>query len=142
MNMHLEPLPGTRLKQAKWAYTTRRIKQDRHFQLLSGAIIPEAGDLVLARVEELGQHKRLELVSSRRARLFEGDEIVVAYGARYAPRQFEAVVPTRLEPCHLVAGGGIADHAEAGGTQPMKNGEGAVEIPPLRGEGAPFRQTS
>ena len=49
--------------------------------------------------------------------------------------EFEAVVPARLEPCHLVAGGGIADQAETRGAEPMKHREGAVEIPPLRGEG-------
>ena len=98
-----------RLKQAKWAYTTRRINQDRLFQLLSGAVIPEAGDLVLARVEELGRHKRLELVSSRRATMFEGDEIVIVYGNRYAPDQFEGIVPDHLGRCRLVAAGGVAD---------------------------------
>jgi hypothetical protein len=37
-----------------------------------------------------------------------GDEIVVAYGNRYAPNQFEAVVPRTLGPCQLVAAGGVA----------------------------------
>ena len=113
MKLHLEPLPGARLKQAKWAYTTRRINRDRHFQLLSGAVIPEAGDLVLARVEELGRHKRLELVSSRRATMFEGDEIVVVYGNRYAPDQFEGIVPDHLGRCPAASrcrGGNIEDH--------------------------------
>ncbi|MEQ1490220.1 MAG: molybdopterin-guanine dinucleotide biosynthesis protein MobB [Terricaulis sp.] len=32
----------------------------------------------------------------------------MAYGARYAPDQFEAVVPESVGPCDLVAGGGIA----------------------------------
>jgi hypothetical protein len=66
---------------------------------------------VLARVQRLGHHGRLHLPTGQRRHLFEGDEIVVAYGARYAGRQFEALVPARLEPCHLVAGGGIAARA-------------------------------
>jgi hypothetical protein len=36
------------------------------------------------------------------------DAIIVAYGHRYAPDQFEAYVPEDLGPCHLVAGGGVA----------------------------------
>ncbi len=40
--------------------------------------------------------------------MFVGDEIVVVYGNRYAPDQFEAVIPDTLAPCHLVAAGGIA----------------------------------
>ncbi len=108
MELQLEALPKERLEQAKWAYTTRRINQQQPMQLLHGPVCPEAGDLVLARVEELGQHKRLELVSSRRANLFEGDEIVVAYGNRYAPDQFEGIVPDHLGACRLVAAGGVA----------------------------------
>lgn len=108
MDIRLEPLSKQRLAQAKWAYTTRRIDQNQTFQLLQGKLSPQAGDLVLASVEELGQHKRLELVTSRRATLFEGDEIVVAYGNRYAPDQFEGIVPDHLEACRLVAAGGVA----------------------------------
>jgi len=108
MDIRFEPLSRERLEQAKWAYTTRRIDQTQPMQLMRGALLPEAGDLVLARVEELGQHRRLELVSSRRATLFEEDEIVVVYGNRYAPDQFEGIVPEHLGPCRLVAAGGVA----------------------------------
>jgi hypothetical protein len=76
--------------------------------LLTGEVTPRVGDLVLVRVEKLGQHKHLELACGRRARLFPGDEIVLAYGNRYAPDQFEAEVPADVGPCHMVAGGGIA----------------------------------
>jgi hypothetical protein len=66
------------------------------------------GDLFLARVDALGYHGGLQLPDGRRKRLFVGDEIVVAYGNRYAPNQFEAVVPRSFGPCDLVAGGGVA----------------------------------
>jgi hypothetical protein len=71
-------------------------------------LAPRAGDLLLARVEALGHHTRLHLPNGRRQQLFVGDDVIVAYGDRYAPSQFEALVPRRLEECHLVAGGGIA----------------------------------
>jgi hypothetical protein len=71
-------------------------------------VTPKAGDLVLAGVERIGQHTRIELHSGRRAPLFVGDEIIVAYGNRYAPDQFEGVVPDTLESCDLLAAGGIA----------------------------------
>ncbi|MGB3213102.1 MAG: hypothetical protein WBB19_20535 [Desulforhopalus sp.] len=108
MAVQLELLSKMRLAQAKWAYTTRRINKKQEFQLLTGEVIPSPGDLLLARVDELGQHKRLELANSRRASLFDGDEIVVAYGNRYAPDQFEGIVPDHLGPCRLVAAGGVA----------------------------------
>ena len=98
-----------RLSLAKRAYTTRRVPVAEMAQLLEGADLqPRAGDLLLARVDRIGKHAFLESVASRKSTLFVGDEIVVAYGARYAPDQFEALVPTTLAPCQLVAGGGIA----------------------------------
>jgi dethiobiotin synthetase len=108
MDLQLEPLSAQRLEQAKWAYTTRRINRNQPMQLLCGDLCPQAGDLLLARVEKLGHHRRLELVSSRRASLFQGDEIVVAYGNRYAPNQFEGIVPEHLGACRLIAAGGVA----------------------------------
>lgn len=102
-----EALGLSRLENAKRAFTTRRIEFQNGMRLLRKST-PSAGDLVLARVEILGQHQRLESPHGRRAQLYEGDEIVVAFGERYAPDQFEAVVPDDLGPCDLVAGGGVA----------------------------------
>ena len=96
-----------RVARAKSAYTTRHVPRDRAHHLLKSAC-PVAGDLVLARVARLGQHEHIERADGRRARMWEGDEIIVAYGNRYAPDQFEAYVPDDLGPCHLVAGGGVA----------------------------------
>lgn len=96
-----------RVRRAQKAFTTRRVDFSDVAGLARGDR-PRAGDLVLARVESVGQHPRLELHSGRRAKLYEGDEIVVAFGARYAPDQFYAAVPERLGPCDLVAGGGVA----------------------------------
>ncbi|MEL4358049.1 MULTISPECIES: hypothetical protein [unclassified Luteococcus] len=113
------PLPRTRLQRAKMAYTTRFFAEqvqhdaDGH-ELVSGSdVVPRAGDLVLARVVEIGKHTRLESPQSRRQLLFPGDEIVVAYGHRYAPDQFEAEVPTSLEQTNLVAAGGLAGRVTA-----------------------------
>lgn len=103
----VQPLPAARLADAKRAYTTRRA-DPAAMRTLVGGIAPRAGDLVLARIVQLGKHEHLESCEGRRCRLFPGDEIVVAYGNRYAPDQFEAEVPDALGPCHLVAGGGVA----------------------------------
>lgn len=103
----LEALAPDRIRSAKSAYSVRRVNLADATHLLLDAQ-PSSGDLVLARVAHLGQHLHLESGDGRRCRLWPGDEIVVAYGARYAPDQFEAIVPEDLAPCHLVAGGGIA----------------------------------
>ena len=103
-----ETISQERLGQAKAAYTTRAIPTGVIATLLSGDLVPEPGDLMLARVTRIRQHTRIELGSGRRAQLFPDDEVVVCYGNRYAPDQFEALVPDDLGPCHLVAAGGVA----------------------------------
>jgi hypothetical protein len=99
-----------RLQRAAWAFTTRRVRMGT-FGFIHEGVAPRAGDLVLARVDVIAHHTALQLPDGRRKTLFPGDEIVVAYGNRYAPNQFEAVVPKTLGPCQLVAAGGIAGKA-------------------------------
>lgn len=109
-----ELLSRSRWDSVRSAYTTRFVSAavdagPEDFSLLSGAgITPTAGDVVLARVTAIGKHTRLESPVSRRQLMFPGQEILVAYGNRYAPDQFLARVPVDLAPCHLVAGGGLA----------------------------------
>ncbi len=96
------------LTAAKLAYSVRRVNLVPHARLALVDRAPEAGDLVIAQVTQLGMHQHLESADGRRQRLWPGDTIVVAYGQRYAPDQFEAVIPDDLAACHLVAGGGVA----------------------------------
>jgi len=98
------------LRKAAWAFTTRRVREPLS-GLVDEATRPVAGDLVLARVDAIRHHSGLQLPDGRRKTLFTGDEIVVVFGNRYAPNQFEAVVPETQGPCHLVAAGGVAGKA-------------------------------
>ena len=100
-----------RLRRASWSYMTHRVDQTAATRLLTTDVIPQAGDVVLARIDALGHHANLHLPNGRKRHLFVGDEVVVAYGNRYASSQFEARVPESLGPCHLVAGGGMAGRA-------------------------------
>lgn len=106
-----------RLERAKHAYSTRNLaahlRRSEDLTLLTGAHRPRAGEVVLARVTAIGQHTRLEGPASRRGRLFVGDEILVAYGSRYAADQFHALLPEDLGPCQLVAAGGLASRVVA-----------------------------
>lgn len=102
-----QPLDPARLLAAKPAYTTRHVDLERAGCLLTG-VRPEVGDLVLAVVSSVGQHPKIEGRDGRRATLFPGDEVIVTYGHRYAPDQFEASVPPDLGSCELVAAGGVA----------------------------------
>jgi hypothetical protein len=110
--VEVSPFPLERFTAAKRAFTTRRIPLEdlaaHGLTLLSGAVRPRSGDVVLATVDRIGQHARIELPSGRRAQMNVGDEIIVAYADRYAPDQYEAEVPLRLNPTSLVASGGVA----------------------------------
>ncbi len=97
-----------RLECAKFGFVTRRVAVGQIETLVVGSLTPRPGDLLLARVEKVGHHGRIQTPSGRRSQLFAGDEVVVCYGNRYAPNQFEALIPPDLGPCHLVAGGGVA----------------------------------
>lgn len=103
-----EVIDSGRLAGVRRGFSTRRVCLPDRLMLVSRGQAPRPGDLVLARVSSIGQHSRLELPDGRRSQLYVGDEIIVAYGHRYAPDQFEAEVPRDLGECHLVAAGGIA----------------------------------
>ena len=104
----IEPFAATQKASMKRAFTTRRVPEDAMQSIICGAVRPRPGDLVLAEVKRLGQHRRVELPTGRRSTLHVGDTILVTYADRYAPDQFEAHVPLDLGPTHLVAGGGVA----------------------------------
>lgn len=109
-----EPLDPRRLRAVRTSYTTRHVADvlDRApsgYHLVSGPLVrPRAGQLVVARVVSIGRHRHLESPVSRRQLLYPGQEVLLAYGSRYAPDQFLARVPADLSPCHLVAAGGVA----------------------------------
>jgi hypothetical protein len=118
--------PG-RVDAAARAYSTRRVPP-RAMRFLRSDLAPRSGDLVLARVATLGQHFRLHLPSGRSKNLWPGDEVVVAYADRYAPSQYEALVPADLGPCHLAASGGIAARVVASHAKLAKR---PTELEPL-----------
>ncbi len=112
--MAFSKITRSRVMKAKRAFTTRRVPSNDMRTLVSGDDIrPVSGNLVLATVVELGKHQKIERPNGRRALMMPGDEIIVCYGNRYAPDQFEALVADDLGLCDLVAGGGIASREVA-----------------------------
>ena len=103
-----ETLEPARLAKAKRAFTTRRVPPEKMTQLKVVNWVPAPGDLMLARVETIGQHTRIELTHGRRSHMFPGDEIIVCCSSRYAPDQFHAELQDGVWPRDLVAGGGVA----------------------------------
>lgn len=96
----------TIIQQAKWSFSTRRVKRKDAAGLNRKVSMAKSGDLVLGRVESIGSHKRIQLPDGRPSTLYEGDLIVAACGARYASDQFEGVAEIGADGTDLLAGGG------------------------------------
>lgn len=123
MDPAAEPFDASRRRLAKRGFTTRHARDADMDTLIVADRAPRSGDLVLARIDAVGQHAWLESPGGRHQTLFVGDEVLLAYGNRYAPDYFEAIVPERPSPCHLAAAGGVAGRvigAKRGLKEPTK----------------------
>lgn len=106
--MEMRPLTQTELVDVKQAFSTRRVRTAEAAMLITAQYQPSHGDVVLAEIIRLGQHTGIQLVNGRRATTYVGDRLLLTYGARYAPDQFESCLPTDLDDCDLAASGGLA----------------------------------
>jgi hypothetical protein len=94
------------IDQAKWTFATRRVDRSRVAATDTDFAAARPGDLILAHVDRLGQHSRVQLPSGRPSLIFPGDAVVMACGARYAPDQFEGLAEIDSAGADLLAGGG------------------------------------
>lgn len=107
----VQEISAAQLARAKPSFAIRRVPRDAMRTVVGGKVRPRSGDVLLATVVRLGQHRRIEEPTGRRATLHVGDEILVSYADRYAPDQYESEVPADLHKTQLVASGGIASDA-------------------------------
>lgn len=105
MNTSIDTL---RLHAAKRSFAVRNVPLTDLHTIDGTPLAPRAGDVVLARVMEVGRLARIELPTGRKSTLYEGDEVVLCFGRRYAPDAYEAELVKDLGPCELAAAGGLA----------------------------------
>src|SRR5215217_5808204 len=92
----------------KYGFTTRAVPLDEMASVVPMYAPPRIGDLLLAEVQNLGRHNRMEIRTGVSMYLFPGDYIVGAFGNRYATDQYEGYVPRRpVEGCDLLSVGGV-----------------------------------
>lgn len=96
--------------EAKWSFSTRRVRHEDVAYMDSEFDKVRPGDLILARVERINQHRRVQLATGRPCELFIGDLLVMVCGARYAPDQFEGIACIDTHGADLLAGGGCIGH--------------------------------
>ncbi len=68
---------------------------------------PKANDVLVSRVVKIGRHAAMELSCGRKAKLYEGDVIVGAFGNRYATNQYEGCVPQQMDHYHMLSQGAV-----------------------------------
>jgi len=92
----------------KVGFATRAVPVEEMISLGDAARVPEVGDLVMAEVLRIGRHSKLETQDGRTMNIFPGDRVLVAFGHRYAPDQYEGYVPDGpVEECDLLSVGGV-----------------------------------
>lgn len=70
--------------------------------------IPQAGDVAIFEILEIGYHTTLQSVSKLRVFLVEGDYIMAGFGNRYASEQFEGYIPDKVKKkLDILAIGGV-----------------------------------
>lgn len=90
----------------KWTYVTRTVPRGVEATVGEWQRPPRIGDLVAVRVMELGVHRHAESRGGRRMRLHTGDELVGAFGNRYATDFYEGYVLDGRS-VHLLTAGGL-----------------------------------
>ena len=69
---------------------------------------PQAGDVALFEVLEIGKHTRLQCEDGKNHHIYTGDKILAAFGTRYATNQLEGYVPdVYLPEYHILGQGGV-----------------------------------
>lgn len=101
-------IEDARLRAAKRAFSVRNVPPSALRMVDKRARRPQPGDIVLARVLEVGRLKGLQTPSGRKAKLYVDDEVILVYGHRYAPDAYEAEIPADMGLCELAAAGGLA----------------------------------
>ncbi len=68
---------------------------------------PSAGDLAVFKVLEIGKHDAIQGNNGTNTYIFPGDQILAAFGNRYATEQFEGYVPSEFQKeFHILGKGG------------------------------------
>ena len=105
------------LDHAKWTFATRRVDRARVTRSDTDFAAAKPGDLILAHVDKVGQHCRVQLPSGRPSFIFPGDAVVMACGARYAADQFEGLAEIDPDGADQLAGGGCIGRMVARNSQ-------------------------
>jgi hypothetical protein len=70
--------------------------------------LPKSGDVALFEVLEIGKHSSLQCDDRRNHKIFPGDIVMMAFGARYATSQLHGLLPEIVsDTYHILGQGGV-----------------------------------
>jgi hypothetical protein len=68
---------------------------------------PQVGDVAIFEVLHIGKHRNVQGVEKRNITIVAGDQVMAAFGTRYATAQFEGYVPEHVnQELHILGAGG------------------------------------
>ena len=97
----------------KWGSVTKILSdKPRTWRELAGQLLPcdrepQAHDVMIGHVMEMGRHTGIELDNGRKSNLYLGDLVALAFGNRYATNQYEGEVPGYQSTYHMLSQGGV-----------------------------------
>ncbi len=75
---------------------------------------PQVGDVGFFEVLHIGKHRNVQSDSKRNTAIFVGDQILAAFGTRYATGQFEGYVPDHVnKELHILGAGGTVGEVKS-----------------------------
>jgi hypothetical protein len=93
--------------EIRWSWACRALDLTERYEIDSlTTAAPVSGDLVAARVAEIGAHSRIVTADNKRLRIHAGDVVIGVFGNRYATDAFEAEV-LGVDNLSLLTGGGM-----------------------------------
>ncbi len=93
--------------ELKWAWSCRALHFQPSYQLTTDIEAPPCvGDIVIVRVDSIGNHAKIMTAQGERLRLYPGDLLVGTLGNRYATDAYEAEVRT-TQSLHILTNAGM-----------------------------------
>lgn len=94
-------------QRIKKTYICRQVENWRLQTEISADYHPRVGDVGIFEVLHIGKHQQVQGDSKRNITIVEGDQIMAAFGTRYATAQFEGYVPKNVnQELHILGAGG------------------------------------
>lgn len=110
-------------KRIKKAYICREVAEYRLDDQISRNYLPVAGDVAVFEVLSIGKHSTIQGEDKRNCHIYPGDQIMAAFGTRYATEQFEGYLPVeQLEEYHILGAGGTVGVIESMHCKFLKTG--------------------